>query len=315
VLKSTIGFRALTHADAEFAAAVVTAAEPDHPVVAEELLDKWVNTEKVSAVRRFVVQEDGLDRGWISVVQRRDVGGEATYLNLLIPAAHKHLLPASTEFGEVQAREMGTQLLICEVREDRADEAEWLRASGWTLERTARFWRLDLEAKADRIRDLRSAVQGRLKPTGVVIRTVAELGGAAFLPRLHVVEQATGIDIPRSVEHVQEPYENWLVWMQPPDVLLERVWVAMLDGQPVGYSFLAYRRSVVETGYTGVLREHRGKGLARALKLETLFQAIGLGVTSVQTDNDSENVPILHINEELGYQAIPGQLEFHRRLS
>ena len=206
-------------------------------------------------------------------------------------------------------------MLICEVREYGEDETEWLRNSGWTLERTQRFWRLDVAAKADRIRDLRRAAQEKLKPAGVVITTVAELGGVAFLPRLHVVEQATATDIPRSVEHVPEPYESWLVWMQPPDVLLDRIWVAMVDGQPVGYSFLAYRPSLVETGYTGVLREHRGKGLARALKLETLFQAIGLGVTSVETDNDSENAPILHINEELGYQSIPGRLEFHRRLN
>lgn len=315
MLKTTIGFRAATHDDVEFAAAVVTAADPDHPQLAEELLKLWVNTEKVSAVRRFVVQEDGLDRGWISLLRRADVGSGPTYLNLLVPAAHGQLVPAAVEYGEVQAREMGAQLLICEVREDRDDQTELLRTSGWTLERTARFWRLDLEANADRLRDLRSLAQGRLKPTGVVMRTVADLGGSAFLPRLHVVEEATAIDIPKSVEHVPEPYENWLVWMQPPDVMLERVWVAMVDGQPVGYSFLAYRPSVVETGYTGVLREHRGKGLARALKLETLFQAIGLGVTSVQTDNDSENAPILHINEELGYRSIPGHLEFHHRLS
>lgn len=55
-----------------------------------------------------------------------------------------------------------------------------------------------------------------------------------------------------------------------------------------------------------------GKGLARALKLETLVQAIDLGVAAVETDNDSENAPILHINEELGYAEMPGKLEFHR---
>ena len=77
---------------------------------------------------------------------------------------------------------------------------------------------------------------------------------------------------------------------------------------------LAYRVSIVETGYTGVLREHRGKGVARALKLATLEQALELGATAVETDNDSENAPILHLNEELGYREIPGKLEFHRAL-
>jgi GNAT superfamily N-acetyltransferase len=315
VLKTTIGFRSVTYDDVEFAAAAVNAADPNRPVVASELLEKWVNTEKGSAVRRFIVQEDGREKGWISLVQPRDVGGGVTYLNLLVPETQKQLFPAAVEFAEVQARQMGAPLLICKVREDREDAVEWLRSAGWTVERTARFWRLDLEANSDRIRDLWSAIQSQLEDTAVVITTVAELGGEAFLPRLHSVANATSADIPSSVEFVPEPYGDWVVWLQSPAVLLERIWVAMLAGQPVGFSYLAYRASLVETGYTCVLREHRGKGLARALKLETLIQAIDLGVISVETDNDSENVPILHINQELGYLSIPGELEFHRKLS
>jgi hypothetical protein len=46
-----------------------------------------------------------------------------------------------------------------------------------------------------------------------------------------------------------------------------------------------------------------------------LVQAIDLGVTAVETDNDSENAPILHINEDLGYAELPGKLEFHRKLA
>jgi len=35
----------------------------------------------------------------------------------------------------------------------------------------------------------------------------------------------------------------------------------------------------------------------------------------VRTNNDGENKPILHLNEELGYDEIPGKLAFHRQLS
>ena len=315
MLNPGIGFRPATHDDAQFAAAVTRATERNRAQVPEELLDQWTNTEKGSEVRRFIVQENGLDRCWISLVQPRDVGGFTTYLNLLIPAADKHLLPAAVAFGEAQAADMGASLVICEVGEDDEHAVEWLRSGGWTQERRKRFWRLDLTARPERIRELRSAAQLKLETTGVVIQTVADLGGESFLRRLLPVAHATVADIPKSVEYVPEPYEEWVVWMQPPYVLPDRIWVAVLDGEPIGYSYLAYRPSLVETGFTGVLREHRGKGLARALKLETLFQALDLGVTAVETDNDSENAPILHINEELGYEEMPGRLEFHRRLT
>jgi GNAT superfamily N-acetyltransferase len=315
VFKPALRFRKATHDDAPFAAAVIAAVDSDHPQSAGDVLEQWINTERTSVVRRFVVQEDGQDRAWFSLVQPGDVGGRVTYLNLLFPVAQRHLLPAAIDFGESQARQMGAPMLICEVREDVEHAIEWLRGAGWSLERRERFWRLDLRTGGDRIRELRNDARRRLERTGVAIKSVAELGGEAFFRRLHPVSVATVADIPMSVEYVPEPYEDWVVWLRPPAVLPERVWVAVLDGDPVGYSFLAYRESVVETSYTGVLREHRGQGIARALKLETLVQAIDLGVAAVETDNDSENAPILHLNEELGYQELPGELAFHLKLS
>ena len=79
-------------------------------------------------------------------------------------------------------------------------------------------------------------------------------------------------------------------------------------------SVLAYppQRGNVWTAWTCTARSVRGRGLARALKLETLAQAIELGVPKVRTANDGENAPILHLNEQMGYQRLPGWLEFHR---
>lgn len=311
----TLVFRPATPADAPFAARVTESVEPNHPHAVEDLREKWINTEKGSEVRRFIVEEGGVDTGWISLVMPNDAGGKAIYLNLLIPAEHRRLLSPTVSFGESQAREMGAPLLICEIGEDQEHAVAWLRGTGWTQERKLRFWRLELDRNADRLRALWGAARRKLEPSGLVTTTVAQLGGPPFLRRLHPVGQAASADIPSSYEYVPEPYEEWAVWMQPPAVLPERIWVAVVDGQPVGYSYLAYRLRIVETGFTGVLREHRGKGVARALKLETLVQAIDLGVKSVQTDNDSENAPILHLNEELGYDEIPGKLEFHHKLA
>jgi len=39
-----------------------------------------------------------------------------------------------------------------------------------------------------------------------------------------------------------------------------------------------------------------------------------VGVTRVRTDNDEENAPMLHINEQLGYERIPGVLSYLKRL-
>jgi len=58
--------------------------------------------------------------------------------------------------------------------------------------------------------------------------------------------------------------------------------------------------------FTGVLREYRGRGLAQALKLQTILLAKKEGVRYVRTNNDSKNVPMLAVNRKLGYKPEPG---------
>jgi RimJ/RimL family protein N-acetyltransferase len=54
--------------------------------------------------------------------------------------------------------------------------------------------------------------------------------------------------------------------------------------------------------FTGVLREFRGRGLAQALKLQTILLAKKKGMRYIRTNNDSQNAPMLAINRKLGYQ-------------
>ena len=78
-----------------------------------------------------------------------------------------------------------------------------------------------------------------------------------------------------------------------------------------GMSVLEYPPGIgnVWTDYTGTARSVRGRGIARALKCETVSQAAALGVLRVRTNNDGENKPILHLNEEMGYHRIRGFIQ------
>ena len=82
-------------------------------------------------------------------------------------------------------------------------------------------------------------------------------------------------------------------------------------------SYLKYPpvRGDVWTSYTCTDPGYRGRGLARGIKLQTLAQAVELGVPLVYTANDSENAPMLRINETLGYRARPGFVEHHKRVT
>jgi predicted GNAT family acetyltransferase len=87
-----------------------------------------------------------------------------------------------------------------------------------------------------------------------------------------------------------------------------RVTVALRDDGEIG-SFTELRLSRGSTSAftddTGTVAEHRGQGLARAVKLESLrlLRADHPEVELVATFNDEENEAMLGINRSLGFRA------------
>lgn len=56
-----------------------------------------------------------------------------------------------------------------------------------------------------------------------------------------------------------------------------------------------------QSGLTVVMQEHQDKGIAKALKVMSLEQAVSLGGTSVVTENHVSNYPMLAINSFFGF--------------
>ena len=69
----------------------------------------------------------------------------------------------------------------------------------------------------------------------------------------------------------------------------------------------------LETGLTGVLRSHRRKGLALAMKLHVIRFAQEFGAEVIETENE-ENNPMYNINMLLGFQPRPAWLDFLKKM-
>jgi mycothiol synthase len=114
------------------------------------------------------------------------------------------------------------------------------------------------------------------------------------------------------------PHEPHVDWEDPtpgifarsiferPSVLLDGFFVARDGERIVGLSYLVRRPDGdAEVGDTGVLRDYRRRGIARALKLMVTRYAAQHGIARVHTDNRADNAGMLAINRELGF--VPGE--------
>lgn len=153
-----------------------------------------------------------------------------------------------------------------------------------------------------------------MRAEGIHLLTLADDPDPAKYAKVWRLSEEASDDIPTTLARVPESLDDYLRWYRSPDMREDRFWLARTGEDIVGVSVLAYPpvRGVVGTAWTATARAIRGRGVARALKCETLAQAIALGVPRVRTGNDAANAPILHLNETMGYRPIEGSIDFLR---
>jgi len=107
------------------------------------------------------------------------------------------------------------------------------------------------------------------------------------------------------------PYDDWAQ-----EELRGPVVFGALDGERlVGYAALVTRPAspeVLEHGFTAVVRGHRGRGIATALKRTQLAWAAERGYRELVTYTQEGNETMRAINEKLGYRARPAWILVRR---
>jgi RimJ/RimL family protein N-acetyltransferase len=315
-----VTYRAAGLDDAALAADLMTAAYPALPADPTITRYRWERPKHDWSFGRFIAEMDGqpiafLD--WLHGPPDQDPERHcevSVYLD--IAELDVELLTSMWRWVAGQAEANGSRILEGYCGEDEPEMLEAMATAGFERDRQERVWELDLKEHGDRLK--REAVEARTKVAldGIKLMTVAEWKDPEAFAKLHALDGITRNDMPSTFPNLPETFEDFRRRVNSPDRPHDRWWIALFGDRPVAMSYLKFPpvRGTVWTGYTASDREFRGRGIARAVKLQTLAQAAELGISVVHTDNDSENAPMLHINEKLGYRARPGFVSHLKRV-
>jgi len=293
-------------------------ADPRDP----EMMRYWWTSGSLSQVHsRLVAVRDGEAVAFVGVGHDRWAEGAQRFGSIRVviradvwsPAEYGRLVGK----GEDWLRSEGAATAVARIRNDFKREVEELGRFGYREVRRMRFSELDLIANREML--LAVAGQQRLKMEAqkVAMMTLSEDGDPDRLVKLHEMMVAAEQDIPSTVPIPRQPFDEWMhATFDDPGVREDRFWIARKGAAIVGLSFLEFPpvRGLPWTAFTATSKAVRGRGIARALKYQTMAQAIELGCERVRTANDDANAPMLHINAEMGYRVVAPSIEVHRVL-
>jgi len=310
----------------EALAELLTAAWPESPASAS-YYERTDRQRGPDAPRRAVVRDPAAYQRLVGAVE----WGSHLWLR-----DGAHFLVTAAVHPEHRRRGLGERLLHhalsalptgCQgsvetwTTEDRPEALTFLERRGFRLRLRSQQSELDLERfDPERfVRMVRTLEQGGLR-----IRSLAAGGtdDETLLHGLHALNAEAIRDAPGGDRYEPEPFERWRAMYQDnPDFLPEGHLVALDGPRVVGMTQLwasLATPAIVYTGFTGVARSHRRRGIATALKLRSLGWARSLrsadGRRPVVRTGNADTNPMLALNLRLGFKPRPAVMVLERRL-
>jgi mycothiol synthase len=305
--------------DAGWVSEVLTRCRPDEPTDPEVLRHQWATSQLAWTRERWAVTvgEDAVGFAAATHPPWQLEPERAGRWNLSLIPEVSGLADEVVVQVEARLRAEGARSLWTGAYEDEGWLASALGQRGYRRDQMERQWELDLVANHDRLLAVAASSRARMAEQGVRMLTLDRmLDQPGIWARLTAFYAEAEEDIPRTTPFHPMTEEEVRADMTAPNVPPDRVWLALAGAELAGLSHLTYPplRGNSWTAFTGTARAFRGRGIARAVKMESLVQALELGVRRVRTGNDERNAPMLHINDLLGYLRIPGWVAYRKAL-
>ena len=217
---------------------------------------------------------------------------------------------------ELNKRDPAPAHLVGEVREDMTPGVTMLESLGYTV--AMRYPISHLTVAEFDPAPFASSAQ-RFKDSGLKARTLADLKteDPDWSNKLYDLVWAIAQDVPSTDPPEKPTKEEFDQRIDSPSRLYDGYFIAVDGDSYVGLSNLSADladKKKVFTGLTGVIRSHRRKSVATALKLHAIEFARQYGAEIIETDNE-ENNPMYQINVKLGFKPVPGWVEYHKAVS
>jgi ribosomal protein S18 acetylase RimI-like enzyme len=310
VTMDQVVLREATEADFARVADLLSATQPE-PVTEADLIE-WERRKLAGQIRRRCVAGDatGQIAGYSIVQHTQSMGEGRFYLWVTVDPTRRCSGIGAQVYDDALAFALaqGATVLESEVREESSEGLRFAQQRDFAINRRLFESAIDLETFDESpFAGLLEAVQD----AGMRFLSLADVDmDASYFRQLYEVNYRAVLDDPGSTSSYVsfEDFQSILLGSSWFDPLGQIMAVDAATNTVVGLSAVGFFQQTnrAYNMITGVDRAYRGRKIAQALKLLTIRYAQARGATSIVTNNDSHNAPMLAINRKLGYVPRPG---------
>jgi GNAT superfamily N-acetyltransferase len=201
------------------------------------------------------------------------------------------------------ANEQQADVLLSELKDWIDDSLPFVQKRGFSLD--AHVYELVLDLNQFETTKYTDLIE-KVTKSGIQFVTLAQVHGEESEQKLYELCVETSKDNPGQYGSLP-PFSQWQKEFFPEESRNDGVFIAVDGDRFIGVTqlFNTEDEGVIYTNYTGVEKEYRGCGIARALKLCSINEAIKIGAHTMTTDSEENNAPMQSLNRSLGY--VPGQ--------
>ena len=305
-------------ADYEATAAIWTANWPEYPKTGEMYRYNAESRDSMSPFGRLVAEDDGsiVATGYFREEADSAATGKFLVYVQVRPERQEQGIGGALFDGILEHLEVhGPEILQSFTREDHEAGIVFLKKRGFRISMKEQDSELDLSTFdpatfADAV--------AKVRESGIEILPASELAkrDPNWMRKTWELHGEIIPDVPDDDVLHNEPFAEFRKSFDHPDFIPEGYFLALDGVRYVGMSSVwnrGVKKGEVYTRLTGVVRSHRRRGIATALKVSAHEFAKSTGARVITTDNE-ENNPMYDLNMQLGFRPTKAWLQFRKEL-
>ena len=300
--------------DYEAAARILSAVSPDHEITADQIRDHD-RRRGADRLPTRIVAESGGNAAGLGMYMKLGWSAEpdTIFMHVCVHPDHQRQRIGGAIYDELLEAidPLGPRLLWADAREDRRGSTRFLMNRGFEEAMRTAVSRLALaEFDGKPFLAKRRSVLG----SDLTVCSLDTMMGSVpdWQHRCWDLLWEIRQDIPNVIEPTRPSLERFVEIFDQPNFTPEGWFIARAGDSWVGLSNIwpdTNDASLFHTGATGVVRSHRRRGIATALKLCAIEFVRTRGGESIETSNE-ENNPMLDLNRALGFKAKPATVSY-----